>query len=111
MATSFDMNRPVRIFGKNEHPVLDLLGPTVQFFTTPEEAGEEFCVLKSTIPPGAFVPIHSHADVECFYMLSGQQEILIEEDGRFRWTVCRSGDFVDLPSSVKHAFRTRSQSD
>lgn len=87
------------------HPILDLFGPTVQFFTTPEETDKQLCVMKGIIPDGGIVPIHSHADVECFFMVSGQQEILQEGDGKFSWILCKSGDFVQVPSGTKHAFR------
>jgi cupin superfamily acireductone dioxygenase involved in methionine salvage len=50
--------------------------------------------MKGIIPNGAIVPIHSHADVECFFMVSGQQEMLQEEDGKFSWILCKSGDFI-----------------
>jgi cupin domain len=50
-------------------------------------------------------PIHSHPDVECFFMLSGQQEILQEMDEKFSWILCKPADFIQVPSVAKHAFR------
>lgn len=42
--------------------VLELFGPTVEFLTSPEDAQNDFCVLRGTIPPGVFVPLHSNPD-------------------------------------------------
>jgi quercetin dioxygenase-like cupin family protein len=100
-------NAITQITSLNEgtQPVLNVFGPTVQFFATPAQAEEALCVMKGVIPPGVPVPIHSHAGVECFFMVSGQQDILIEKDGQFLWTRCKPGDFIQVPSEVKHAFR------
>jgi hypothetical protein len=43
--------------------IMELFGPTVEFLTSPQEAQNGFCVLLGTIPPGVFVPPHSHADI------------------------------------------------
>lgn len=105
MSKALHTDHSVRIFRENERQLFDVFGPTIQFLTSPQEAGEQLCVLRGVIPPGAVVPIHSHAGVESFYLLSGQQDVLREEDGEFRWTVCSPGDFVEVPSGAKHAFR------
>ena len=38
-------------------------------------------------------------------MLSGQMEVLVEEDGNLDWAVCKPGDFVFVPGGAKHGFR------
>jgi quercetin dioxygenase-like cupin family protein len=98
----------VRVIKHASHPVLDVFGPTVQFLATPEEANDSHCVMKGVIPPGGVVPLHSHSGVECFLMLSGQQEVLVETDGNHRWTLCVPGDFIQVPSEARHAFRNLS---
>ena len=48
--------------------------------------------LKETIPPGISVPIHSHCDIEPFFVLSGNVEVRSEEDGTAHWiAVCPPG--------------------
>jgi quercetin dioxygenase-like cupin family protein len=54
--------------------VLELFGPTVEFLTSPQDAQNDFCVLRGTISPGAFVPLHSHPDTEDFLVISGELE-------------------------------------
>jgi quercetin dioxygenase-like cupin family protein len=92
-------------FNESKHPILEVFGPTVQFLMTPAEARESLCILKSVIPPGSFVPLHSHEDVECFYMISGYQEALIEAQGELSWIGCNPGDSIQVPGRAKHAFR------
>jgi quercetin dioxygenase-like cupin family protein len=52
--------------------IVDLLGPTVEFLTSPQEKGIDFCVLRGVIPPGVSVPLHSHPDTEDFFIISGE---------------------------------------
>ncbi|MBP0639336.1 cupin domain-containing protein [Cupriavidus sp. AcVe19-6a] len=98
----------VRVYKKIANPVLDVFGPTIQFLTTPDETDESHCVIQGVIPPGGVVPLHSHTGIECFLMLSGEQEVLVETDGTYRWTLCSPGDFIQVPSEAKHAFRNLS---
>ena len=49
--------RMLHMFSDSKHPILDLFGPTVQFFTTSKEADGQLCVMKGVIPNGAIVPI------------------------------------------------------
>jgi quercetin dioxygenase-like cupin family protein len=68
----------------DEAETINVLGPTVQFLTPPE--GENApCIMRGSIPPAGFVPMHSHADPETFMLLSGSVEGLVYEDERFRW--------------------------
>jgi quercetin dioxygenase-like cupin family protein len=101
-------NQLVYNFNESRHPILEVFGPTVQFLVTPEEAGQSLCILKGVIPPSCFVPLHSHEDVECFYMISGSQEVLIETQSELNWIGCEPGDFIQVPGGVKHAFCNRS---
>jgi uncharacterized RmlC-like cupin family protein len=83
---------------------IDLFGPTVEFLSTPS-ATEAFCALRGTIPPGAFVPLHSHADVEDFYVVSGEALALRQCARGYESALCGAGDHVRLPGGVRHGFR------
>jgi quercetin dioxygenase-like cupin family protein len=52
----------------------------------------DFCVMRCTLPAGAVVPMHSHADRETFYLLSGELDALMGD----RWEVLRPGDVFDV---------------
>jgi quercetin dioxygenase-like cupin family protein len=80
---------------------LDLMGPTIQFLVPPADG--EPCVMYGAIPPGAVVPLHSHADPETFLMIAGE----LEGFGDGRWVRVGPGDVYHVPGNVKHAWRNR----
>jgi quercetin dioxygenase-like cupin family protein len=96
------------IVERGTHGVLHVLGPTIELLTSPDEPGAMYCVMLGTIPPGGVVPLHSHADVESFYVLSGSVQVLSERGGRFEWLDTSVGQFVHVPGRSKHAFRNTS---
>ncbi|MBR1125865.1 cupin domain-containing protein [Bradyrhizobium lablabi] len=57
------------------------------------------------LPAGAVVPMHSHADRETFYMLSGKLDALNGD----RWQQLGPGDVFDVRAGMKHAWRNSSQ--
>ncbi|MBE3560316.1 MAG: cupin domain-containing protein [Ktedonobacteraceae bacterium] len=86
---------------------MDQLGPTVEFLTSPDDEHNDFCVLKGTIPPGGFVPLHAHADTEDFIVLSGEVEGLRKNGQSYEWIPAKAGDFVHVPGNAPHAWRNR----
>lgn len=66
---------------------------------------DAYCVIKGTIPPGVSVPLHSHADAESFYVLSGEAEALVQTESGLEWQVLRPGDFLHISGGAKHAWR------
>jgi quercetin dioxygenase-like cupin family protein len=99
------MRRFENVVKADEGTVLDLLGPTMEFLTSEEDS---FCVMKGTIPPGLSVPLHSHTDAESFYILSGEAQAFVEIEKRLVCQTLRRGDFVQIPSGAKHAWRNAS---
>jgi mannose-6-phosphate isomerase-like protein (cupin superfamily) len=92
---------------KDTASVLDILGPTIAILS-PASEDADYCMMIGTIPAGVCVPLHSHADVESFFVLSGAVQVLIERGGGFAWLDVKQGDFVHVPGSAKHAFRNTS---
>ena len=85
-----------------------VLGPgdTYTFLATTEETDGAYFVLEGTVPPGAGPPPHIHHDqVETFYVVEGQLEIMI--DGQVHET--KAGDFVHVSKGSPHSFINRSQ--
>ena len=78
---------------------MELLSPTTE---------DAYCVMMGTIPPSGGVPLHSHADAESFYVLSGDVEALVQTIAGLEWQGLRSGDFIHIPAGAKHAWRNRS---
>ena len=84
-------------------PAYEAGGPILESLTSPEVEG--YCVIKGTIPPGVTVPLHSHGDTESFHVLSGEAQLLIKTTAEVQWKTLRYGDFIHIPSDVKHAWR------
>jgi quercetin dioxygenase-like cupin family protein len=83
-------------------------GTLVEFLTSPDEAGDEICLIRGTIPPGVAVPLHSHPDFELFYVLEGSAEAFQSRDGTHGWTTADAGTVVTIPGHTKHAWRNSS---
>jgi len=61
--------------------------------------------LRGVVPAGAVVPLHRHADGEDFFILSGTQQVLVQEEGGLVWRDAHAGDYVRVPGNVWHAHR------
>jgi quercetin dioxygenase-like cupin family protein len=59
------------VAGGTRKTALDIFGPTVEFLSPPQDAHQDFCVMRGVIPPAVSVPLHSHDDTETFFVLSG----------------------------------------
>lgn len=80
------------------------LPPTNTYLTNISDDEGDYCVMQCTLPPGAIVPLHSHADRETFYVLSGTPSSLRED----QWTELSAGDIVDVRDGTKHAWKNAS---
>jgi quercetin dioxygenase-like cupin family protein len=83
-------------------------GTLVEFLASPDETGEDLSLIRGTLPPGTAVPLHSHQDVELFYILEGSVEVFQPVNGAYRWIIAGAGDAVSIPGNAKHAWRNRS---
>jgi len=105
----FTQRSTKRTEGRNHHEQrLTPDGTLVEFLSAPDETGTDICLIRGTIPPGVAVPLHSHPDVELFYVLEGSMECFEARDGTARWTTLGAGDAVTIPGNIKHAWRNRS---
>jgi gentisate 1,2-dioxygenase len=66
---------------------------------------DEFCVMRGVVPPGTVVPLHRHVDAEDFFILSGTQQVLIQEGDGLMWRDARAGDYVRISGNALHAHR------
>jgi quercetin dioxygenase-like cupin family protein len=83
-------------------------GTLFEFLVSPDDARAEICLIRGTLPSGAAVLLHSHPDVELFYVLEGTLEAFQSSDGTPRWTTVGAGDTVTIPGNTKHALRNSS---
>jgi quercetin dioxygenase-like cupin family protein len=87
-----------------------VLGVLLQFLTTPEQINDQICVMRGTVPSGAVIPLHSHADPEIFYVLNGSLEVFQAEGSSAGWQTVNAGEVVSIPGNVRHALRNASHS-
>jgi quercetin dioxygenase-like cupin family protein len=89
--------------------ILEHLGPTIEFLTEPQDAQNDFCVLKGIIPPGVILPLHSHPDTEDFLVTEGEIEVLKQDERGYAWITVHTGDYVHTPVNARHAWRNVSR--
>ena len=66
-------------------------GTLFEILASPEEVEDGICLIRGTVPPGVAVPLHSHSDLEIFYVLEGAMEIFPVEGRRERMDDSRRG--------------------
>jgi quercetin dioxygenase-like cupin family protein len=79
-----------------------VLGVYIEFLLAPNPASKQQSVLRCEMPGGTVVPLHSHQDMEIFYLLSGAMEVYQEGQG---WKPVRTGEVIAVEGNVKHALR------
>ena len=98
------MLQVTKVVRDGQRTVLDLLDGAKMEPLSPS-IEDAYCVMKGTIPSGVSVPLHSHADAESFYVLSGEAQALLETEVGLQWQTLRPGDFIHIPGGAKHAWR------
>ena len=98
-----------KIVKDGERTVLDLPDGAKMEFLSPSSE-EPYCVMKGTLPPGVSVPLHSHADAESFYVLSGEAQALVQAEGGLERQTLKRGDFIHIAGGTKHAWQTIGES-
>jgi quercetin dioxygenase-like cupin family protein len=91
-------------------PVFNVGGALVQFLASEVALQEQSLdVLIGVLQPGVFVPLHSHAGPEWFYILEGEMDGYTGDESGGCWGVIRQGELVVLASGVRHAWKNDSQ--
>jgi quercetin dioxygenase-like cupin family protein len=96
-ANATDVNE---VFSPQNH-----LRPMNEYLTELSGNEGDYCLIRCTLPAGAVVPMHSHADRETFYVLSGNLDALRED----QWEELGPGDIFDVRDGTKHAWKNSSQ--
>ena len=69
-----------------------------------ETDGAFFC-FEASSSPGFGPPLHSHSYRELFYVVEGEYEFTIEQDGERRTILGKPGAVVSVDGDVPHTFR------
>jgi quercetin dioxygenase-like cupin family protein len=71
---------------------------------TAETDGGYFCFEVSTTP-GFGPPLHAHDYRECFYVLEGEYEFTVGENGERSTVTAGAGSFLAVAPNMPHTFR------
>jgi quercetin dioxygenase-like cupin family protein len=78
--------------------------PGNRYLTEMTDGDGDYCVMLCTLPRGVVVPMHSHADRETFYVVSGNPDVFRGD----RWEMLKPGDVIDAQDGIGHAWRNSS---
>jgi len=85
-----------------------VLGVLQQFLIRPSEDTAQTALIKGRLPSGCVIPLHSHPDIEMFFVLSGSLSVYAEGMNADSWQPASPGDAILIPSNAKHALRNAS---
>jgi mannose-6-phosphate isomerase-like protein (cupin superfamily) len=94
----------VRKIGRGQGEKFDIAGAHLTWKAKGVDTGYAFSICEQTLGPDEGVPLHSHASVEAFYVLSRAADFFRLVDGKEDWVRCETGDLMILPPNSLHAF-------
>jgi quercetin dioxygenase-like cupin family protein len=74
------------------------------------ETERAFFCFEASSSPGFGPPLHSHSYRELFYVLEGEYEFTLEQNGELRSMLGTPGSAVSVDADVPHTFRNAGQS-
>lgn len=94
-----------RIISRGQRQTVNVLGILCEWKLKPEETGGIYGMIETLVPPGAGVPMHSHAAHEAFHVLEGQAEFERLGLNGPEWLQANPGDLYQIPGDTMHGFR------
>jgi quercetin dioxygenase-like cupin family protein len=88
--------------------LIDMMGARFEMVARMGSSQTDTAFFRTHMAPGKLVPLHSHIDPECFYVLDGQIEVFVVGDAP-NWRVVGTGQSVLIADGVKHAVRNTSE--
>ena len=84
--------------------LIDMAGARFELIARMGREDADTALYRTAMAAGRSVPLHSHIDPECLYVLSGQIEVFVF-DAKPRWQNLDTGQSVLLADGVRHALR------
>ena len=88
----------------NAPDLIDMVGARFEAIARMGEDVSDTALFRTRMAAGKLVPLHSHIDPECFYVLSGSIEVFVV-DGASRWQMIEAGRSILIANGLKHAVR------
>jgi|SRR5689334_12971427 quercetin dioxygenase-like cupin family protein len=99
---SIDSKRMARLVAMEPSAARDVLGILVMPLVGNGETGNHFGVFYAVVPPSTGIPVHSHPDVELFFVLEGALQLFREPDGEP--VAISAGHAGFIPADALHGF-------
>lgn len=84
--------------------VIDMVGARFEAIARMGTGNADAVLFRTRMAAGKIVPLHSHIDPECFYVLSGGIEVFVVDDAP-RWRAVETGSSLLVANGLKHAVR------
>lgn len=92
----------------NVGDMIDMVGARFEVVACMGASQNDTVVFRTRMAPGKLVPLHSHVDPECFYVLAGRIEAFLV-DGEPKWRPVDAGRSLLVADGIKHAVRNLSE--
>ena len=87
---------------------VDMIGARFAMVASMGAGEQDTFLFRTGMAPGRLVPLHSHIDPECFYVLEGRIEVLVLDDAP-GWRPAGAGQSLLVANGVKHAVRNTTE--
>ena len=84
--------------------MIDMIGGRLELVARMGAEESDAVLFRTSLAPGHGVPLHSHIDPECFYVLAGRLEVFLLGTAP-QWQIVEAGRSVLVADGVKHAIR------
>ncbi len=85
----------------------DVFGVSMQLLAELGADDDDVSLMRGQIPPGGVVMLHSHADPELFYVVTGAVDVSLGPVGAASWRTIESGRCLAIQGATPHALRNR----
>ncbi len=83
---------------------LEVLGARIEPLAQLGDADSDMALLRQSLPPGASVPLHSHADAECVFVTDGELELYLDSPSA-GWRRLAPDEAIHVGPNIRHAIR------
>jgi quercetin dioxygenase-like cupin family protein len=91
----------------SSHEALDVLGARGEVLAKLGEGDDDLVLLRQSLAPGYRIPLHSHADPECFFLERGELDVYRETPAA-GWQKLRPEQAIYVDPQIRHAVRNSS---
>ena len=88
----------------NTGDLIDMMGARFEMVARMGSNPSDAVLFRTRMGPGRLVPLHSHIDPECFYLIEGRIEVFLVDDAP-KWRMVDTGQSLLVADGVKHAVR------